>query len=207
MAKLYCYFPDASLPTELDSDVQATCFWKVGRQPRHGDRTGLYFRGGAAHFVSMTHAAIRWRPLGYEIEGEDPGVWEIMHAGKTNPTWRGEVRGSNELPYGEWVRIEDNDRFYFGDPSNRITFGLYGFDTLTSDYEDDPPTADLSEPETLVQSPEPEIKSGHWIPDTIEEVGKLVKDLSPLEKMLLFVAVLVAAVVGLGVYTWLKYGD
>lgn len=178
--KLYCYFPDASYPTELDTDTQTLGFiWKIGRQPKAGDRTGLYFRGGSAQFVSRTHAAIRWRPLGYQIEGEEAGVWELIHASATNPTWYKECRSSNQLQNGEWIEIKDGDRFFFGDPANWISFGLYGMDTLEVAIINETPTADLSEAETQI-----EIKSGHWIPDAIEEIGKLIKGLTLLQFLL-----------------------
>ena len=81
MPKLYCHFPDASYPTILDTETQCIGYiWKVGRQPQHGDRIGLYFRGGAAQFVSASHAAIRWESLGVLDEDDNElGHWQIMH--------------------------------------------------------------------------------------------------------------------------------
>lgn len=189
MAKLYCYFPDASYPTELDTDTQVQGFiWQIGRQPRNGNRNGLWFRGASSQFVSKTHAAVRWRPLGYQIDDEEAGVWEIIHASETNPTWKKEIRNSNQMVNGEWLEISDGDRFFFGDPDNWLSFGLYGEDTLSIEFENDIPTADLEE-QTFIQVPDPEIKSGHWIPDTVEEIGKLIKGITLLQFLLLILGI------------------
>lgn len=133
----------------------------MGRQPVTGDLTGLYFRGAEARFVSSTHAAIRWKPLGYEIEGEDPGMWELAHVGRTNPTWKGDVRKSSQLKYGQWMSIGDGDRFYFGDPRNVIVFGLYGHETMEME-DDDMPTADLSQPEMAAERDDSPSVSNPW---------------------------------------------
>ncbi|MEO1208613.1 MAG: FHA domain-containing protein [Cyanobacteria bacterium J06638_20] len=159
MPKLYCHFPDASYPTILDTDTQCIGYvWRVGRQPQHGDRIGLYFRGGTAQFVSGSHAAIRWVSLGILDEDDNElGNWQIMHLSKTNPTWRGKISSSAEMPHGQWQAIEDGDRIAFGDPRNWIVFRLYGDETLQAIEQDEGPATVNKTMEEAIAQQMPEI--------------------------------------------------
>jgi len=211
MPRLALYFLDNDeTPRKLDTqsapdlDEEGCPLWTVGRRrvsDTHGKSPShIYFD---KQTISREHAFIRC------IEKHQRVRWQIKHVG-TNRTFRKDADLPEselpvELPYGEWVDLNDEDEVYF-------VHRDLGFIVATSEdtftegnflADDDEPT--IGRPR--IKEPEPVGETGRTLWDFLSELAPAImngpKGLSNwLWWLILFLGGLALSLL----IVWLKYG-